>query len=91
MCCHFSLVAFNILPLIFVSLIIMCLDVFLLGFTLTGTLCFLDLVDYFLSHVGEVFSYYLFKYFLWSFLSLFFFWDFYNGNVGMFNIVPEVS
>ena len=32
-------------------------------------LCFLDLVDYFLSHVREVFSYYLFKYFLRSFLS----------------------
>ena len=27
------------------------------------SLCFLDLVDYFLSHVSEVFSYYLFKYF----------------------------
>ena len=64
LCCHFCLVAFNILPLISVSLIIMYLDVFLLGFTLTGTLCFLDLVDYFLSHVGEVFSYSLFKYFL---------------------------
>ena len=34
------------------------------------SLCFLDLVDYFLSHVQEVFSYYLFKYFLKSFLSL---------------------
>ena len=36
--CHFSLVAFNILPLslIFVSLITMCLGVFLLGFILSG-------------------------------------------------------
>ena len=33
------------------------------------SLCFLDLVDYFLSHVWEVFRYYLFKYFLRSFLS----------------------
>ena len=33
------------------------------------SLCFLDLVDYFLSHVQEVFSYYLFKYFLKSYLS----------------------
>ena len=39
--CHFSLVAFNILSLslIFVSLITMCLCVFLLGFILPGTLC----------------------------------------------------
>ena len=33
------------------------------------SLCFLDLVDYFLSHVWEVFRYSLFKYFLRSFLS----------------------
>ena len=37
--CHFSLVAFNILSLIFVSLITMCLGMFLLGFILPGTLC----------------------------------------------------
>ena len=38
--CHFSLVAFSSLslPLIFVSLTTMCLDVFLLGFILPGTL-----------------------------------------------------
>ena len=49
--CHFSLVAFNILTLslIFVSVITMCLCVFLLGFILPGALFFLDLVDYFLS------------------------------------------
>ena len=41
----FSLAAFNILSLclVFVSLIIMCLWVFLLGFILYGTLCLLDL------------------------------------------------
>ena len=57
--CHFPLAAFNILSLslLFVSLITMCLYVFLLGFILPGTLCFLDMVDYFLSHVREVFSY----------------------------------
>ena len=84
-----SLVAFNILSLslIFVSLITMCLGVFLLGFILYGTLCFLDLVDYFLSHVREGFSYYLFKYVLRSF-SVFSFWDPYNVHV--FNVVPEV-
>ena len=39
--CHFSLVAFNIfsLSLIFVSLITICLSVFLLVFILSGTLC----------------------------------------------------
>ena len=39
--CHYSLVALNnfSLSLIFVSLISMCLGVFLLGFILPGTLC----------------------------------------------------
>ena len=39
--CSFSLVAYNILSLclVFVSLISMCLGVFLLGFFLYGTLC----------------------------------------------------
>ena len=39
--CCFSFAAFNILSLclVFVSLISMCLDVFLLGFILYGTLC----------------------------------------------------
>ena len=89
--CHFSLVAFNIssLSLVFISLITIYLGMFLLGFILPGILCFLDFVDYLLSHVREVFSNYLFKYFLRSFLSLFF-WDPYNANVGVFN-VPQVS
>ena len=53
--CHFSLFAFNILSLslIFVSLITVCLGVVLLGFILPGTLRFLDLDDYFLSHIRE--------------------------------------
>ena len=69
--CRFSLVPLNILPLslIFVGLIAVCLGVFLPWFVLPWTLCFLDLVDYVLFHVREVFSYYLFKYFLRSFLS----------------------
>ena len=75
----------------FVSSITMCLSVFLLGFILPGTLYFLDLVDYFLSHVREVFNFYLFKYFLESFLSLFSFWCLSNSNVGAFNVVLEVS
>ena len=70
--CCFTLVAFNILSLslIFVSLITMCLGVFLLGFILPGTVSFLDLVDYSFSHIREVFSYYLFRYFFGFFLSL---------------------
>ena len=87
--CHFSLVAVNnfSLSLIFVSLITMCLGVFLLGFILPGNLC-ASLGGYFLSHVREVFKCNLFKYFLGSFLSLL--WDPYNVNVGAFNVVPEV-
>ena len=57
------------LSLILIKLITMHLSLFLLGFILPGTPCFLDLVDYFLSHVWEVFRYSLFKYFLRSFLS----------------------
>ena len=93
MCCCFSLAALNIwsLCLIFISLINMCLGVFRLGFILFGTLGFLDLGDYFLPHFREVFNYYLLKYFLMAFLFVFFFWDSYDSNVGVLNIVPEVS
>ena len=34
------------------------------------SLCFLELINYFLSHIREVFDYNLFKYFLWSFLII---------------------
>ena len=90
--CCFSLTAFNTLSLclIFVNLISMSLGVFLLGFVLYGTLCFLHLIDYFLSYVGKISNYNLFKIFLIPFIFLFF-WDLYNSNVGAFNIVPEVS
>ena len=50
----------------------------------------LNLIDYFLFHVGEIFNYNLFKNFLIPFLFLFFIWDSYNLNVGAFDIVPEV-
>ena len=46
---------------------------FLLGFTLYGTLHFLNLGGYFLSHVGEVFDYNLCEHFVNLFLFLFFF------------------
>ena len=53
------------------------------------SLCFLNLGDCFLSCVRDIFSCYLFKYFLSLFLSLFYFWDIYNVNVGVFD--PVVS
>ena len=56
-----------------------------------GSLCFLDLIDYFLSHVGEVFNYNFFKNVLRAFLFFFFLWDPYNSNTGVFNIAPKVS
>ena len=68
----------------------MCVGVFLLGFILYGTLHFLDLGDYFLFYVREVFNSNLFRYFLRPFLFLVFFWDPYNSNVGAFNVL-EVS
>ena len=87
----FSLAAFNIfsLYLIFDSLINMCLGVSPRVYPVWDSLCFLDLGDYFLSHVREVFHYNLLKYFLRPFLLLFF-WDPYNLNVGAFSVVPEV-
>ena len=90
--CCFSLVAFNILSwcLVFVSLISTRLAVFLLGFILYGTLFLLDLIDYFLFHVGDIFTYTLSKDFL-LLLFPFFFWDPYNSKVGAFNILPDVS
>ena len=55
------------------------------------SLGFLDLCDYFLPHFREVFSYYLPEYFLMAFLFVFFFWDFYDLNIGaMFHIVPKI-
>ena len=54
------------------------------------SLCLLDLIDYLLSHVGEIFNYNLFKIFLTAFVFLFFFYP-YNLNVGGFDMVPEVT
>ena len=54
------------------------------------SLGYLDLGGYFLRHFREVLSYYLLEYFLMAFL-LFFFWDYYEYNVGVFHIVPEVA
>ena len=90
--CCFSFAAFNIcsLCLIFVNLINVSWDVSPWVYPVWDSLGFLDLGGYFLSHFREVFNYYL-KFFLMTFLFVFFFWDSYNSNVGAFNIVPEVS
>ena len=63
-----------------------CLSCVFLLYPAWDSLCFLDLVDYLPSHISEVFSYYLFKYFLRSFLSSFSFWDPCNENVGAFKL-----
>ena len=86
------LVAFNIFYLcpISVSLINMCLSVFLLGFNSYETLHFLDLIDYFFFYIKKFFNYNLFKIFLYFYCFLLLLGH-YNSNVGTFTIVLEVS
>ena len=64
---------------------------FSLVYPVLDSLHLLDLIDYFLYHVRDIFDYNLFKYFLRPFLFLFFFWKPYNSNAGVFNVVPDVS
>ena len=61
--CCFSLAAFNFLTLclIFVSLIIMSWHVSPWVYPVWESLHLLDLIDYLLSHIGEIFNYNLFK------------------------------
>ena len=54
----------------------------------SNSLCFLELVVSSLSQVMEVFSYYVFKYVLCPFMSLFYS---YNANGSILDIVLEVS
>ena len=91
--CCFSLAAFNIRSLCLnsISLINICLGVFSRVYLVWGSLGFLNLGDYFFPYFREVFNYYLLKYFLMVFLFVFFSWDFRDSNVGVVNIVPEVS
>ena len=91
--CHFSLVAFNNF-----SVFNFCqFDYYVPRrvspwvYPAWNSLHFLALGGYFLPQVREILDYNLFNYFLGSFLSLFFFWDPYNVNVVVFNVVPEVS
>ena len=57
--CCFFLAAFNNLSLclVFVSLILCVLACFSLDLSVWDSLCLLDLIDYFLFHVGEIFNY----------------------------------
>ena len=86
--CCFSLAAFNICAL---CLIFDVLSNSPWVYRVWDSLGFLDLCNYFLPHFGEVFSYYLLKYFLTVFRFVLFFQDSYDLNVGAFNIVPEIS
>ena len=92
--CHFCLIAFNILflSLVFVSLFTLCLSVFLLGFIPPGTLC--------ASQISLTISFFILEEFsaiipsniiFRSFLPLFSFWNPYIVNVGVLNVVSEVS
>ena len=66
----FSLAAFNILFLCLVFVWSVCaLVCFSLVYPVWNSLCLLDLIGYFLFHVGEIFNYNLFKNFLIPFLS----------------------
>ena len=92
--CLFHFVAFNILflSLIFVSLFILCLSVFPLGFVPPGTLCAFQIWLTISFSMLEEFSAIISSNIIFgSFLSLFSFWDLYNVNVGVFNVVSEVS
>ena len=75
------LVAFPLLLLIFFFRVyslwvwLVCLGVSPWVYPVWDSLCLLDLIAYFLFHVGEIFNYNLLKNFLIPFLFLFFFWD----------------
>ena len=70
----FYLAAFRNLSLSwnFVILIMMCLEVGLFGFLLIGTLCFLDLCDFFSHQIREIFHHYFFKQVFYPLLFFFF-------------------
>ena len=90
----FSLAPFNIcfLCLIFIYLINMCLGVFRLGVILFGTVwvSWTWMATSF-PILGKFSTINSSNIFFMAFLFVFFFWDFYDYNVGTFNIVPEAS
>ena len=80
------------LSLILVSLINMCLGgvpplVYFIWYSLHS----LDLSEWFLFHVREVFGSYFSEYFFCPLFYLFSFWHPHNTDVGAFNVVPEFS
>ena len=85
-----SFADFNFLPLslIFAILITLCLGMIIFGL-LFWVLYFLVLVVYFLSQVRAVFSYYIIKYVLFPFLSLFSIWEPYNVNVSTLDVISQ--
>ena len=90
--CHFSLASYNIfsLCLIFASLVNMCLGMFLFVFILCRALCaswtWVTISFLMLEKVLTILSY-----FLIHFLFLLFFWNPYNLNADVLNIVPNTS
>ena len=74
-------------PCLFISVFNFCQSDYLVSqcvlpwvFPAWDSLCFLDLVGYFLLYAREVSSYYLLRYFLRSFLSLLSFWNLYSDE-----------
>ena len=73
--CCFSLTTFNILSLCLIFVWLVCVLVcFSLCLACIDSLHLLDLIDYLLFNVGEIFNYNLLEIFLIPFLFLFF-WD----------------
>ena len=62
----------------------------LFGFILF-TLCSLSLDIHFFLQIWKVFSHNFLKYIFSLLLSLFSFWDPYNLNVGILNVITEIS
>ena len=92
--CFFSLAAFDILSLscIFATLLTPCLGVFLFGLILFGTLCaFWTWMSVSFPSFGKFSAIISSNMFSAPFLSLFSFWDSYNANVSMLDVVSEVS
>jgi len=93
--CYFSFAAFNTFSLysVFVSFLNMGLGMFLLAFTLYGTLCASwTWVAISFPKLGKFLNVVSSDIFLRPYLFLFFFfWDPYNFNIGAFNTVTEVS
>ena len=89
--CCFSPVPFNVfyLYLVFVSLINMCLGVFLFGFILYGLSAFWTWLTISFPILGKFLTIISSNIFSSPFSFFSFFWYHYNSNVGAFYVVPE--